>query len=760
MEYKPQEDTNQGRPVPPVVKPSVAAQDGEDQTDYSPSHYSVIEKIDEKTPKKLGTFGGVFRPTILTIFGVIMYIRMGWIVGNAGLLGALLILFMTFTITGTAALAFSSITTNIRLKAGGVFALVSQSLGLEAGGALGIPLYLAQSLGAALYIYGFAEGWSFLFPDHPTSLVIMGIFAVGFLLSVISEKLALSSQVLVMAGVVMALVSMFGGFWAHPDKLHQPILWGKYEDASLWILFAVFFPSGTGIKVGASLSGKLEDPRRSIPFGTLSAWAVALVTYTLVLIWYSMVATPEELRGDYLIAIERSAWGPAVLIGLLSSCASAMLSSMVAAPNVLAALGAHGIIPGGKFLAKESKGGTPRNAVMVNALMVASALLLGDLNRVAIMITMFFLITYATLNIVVLIEQSLGLLSFRPTFRIPIWIPILGTVTSVFAMVITNPFFGLMALCLVVAIYAYLETRRLETPWETVRSGIFIALADWAARKSQKVTGANERAWKPDLLIPFMDRDELQGVYRLLISLTKPKGSIQALRIVTPDQDPPTDRVEELIQYFQQEGLVASRSMIEAGSLAKGASQGISILAGSFFKPNVLFINTLGKNKATVTEVIKVAKAKEMGACVLYLHESALLGRERSINIWIRDQSPNWTLGLRLANLDLAILLGYQLCRNWEGQITLISAVRSEAHLESVRLFLTTLARDARLPQNTQIYAQQGDFPQVLREAPRADLNIFGLATETNLEAMSKLSHATRASCLFVLDSGNVSAIA
>ena len=115
--------------------------------------------------RKLGTYVGVFRPTILTIFGVIMYIRMGWVVGHAGLVGALLILFMTFIITGTAALSFSSITTNIRLKAGGVFALVSQSLGLEAGGAVGLPLYLAQSMGAALYIYGFAEGWNYLFPD-------------------------------------------------------------------------------------------------------------------------------------------------------------------------------------------------------------------------------------------------------------------------------------------------------------------------------------------------------------------------------------------------------------------------------------------------------------------------------------------------------------------------------------------------------------------------------------------------------------------
>src|SRR5690606_23322936 len=116
----------------------------------------------------------------------------------------------------------------------------------------------------------------------------------------------------------------------------EPKLFGGFEAGDIWLLFAVFFPAGTGIKVGASLSGKLKDPRRSVPVGTMAAWGTALVTYAALMVWYSMTCTPEELRGNYLIAVEKAVWGPAVLIGLLSSCASAMLSSMVAAPNVLA----------------------------------------------------------------------------------------------------------------------------------------------------------------------------------------------------------------------------------------------------------------------------------------------------------------------------------------------------------------------------------------------------------------------------------------
>ena len=120
---------------------------------------------DTEQIKKFGTFGGVFTPTLLTILGVIMYLRLGWVVGNAGLLGAWLIIIISFLITLTTALSMSSITTNIRIGAGGAYAIISQSLGLEVGGSLGIPRYVSQGLAVTMYIFGFREGWLSIFPD-------------------------------------------------------------------------------------------------------------------------------------------------------------------------------------------------------------------------------------------------------------------------------------------------------------------------------------------------------------------------------------------------------------------------------------------------------------------------------------------------------------------------------------------------------------------------------------------------------------------
>jgi amino acid transporter len=126
-------------------------------TDAKPLQDQVKEK-EQVQSKAFGTFSGVFAPTLLTILGVIMFLREGWVVGNAGLLGAWLIILIAFGITGFTGLSLSSITTNIRIGAGGAFSIISQSLGLEVGGSIGVPLYLSQALAVSMYIFGFRAG--------------------------------------------------------------------------------------------------------------------------------------------------------------------------------------------------------------------------------------------------------------------------------------------------------------------------------------------------------------------------------------------------------------------------------------------------------------------------------------------------------------------------------------------------------------------------------------------------------------------------
>src|SRR6056297_3950985 len=123
------------------------------------------EHVIEPKETGLGTFGGVFTPSILTILGVIMYLRFGWVVGNVGLIGTLLIVTISTAITFLTALSIAAIATDQRVRIGGAYYMISRSLGIESGGAIGIPLYLAQALSIALYTIGFAESVVGVFPE-------------------------------------------------------------------------------------------------------------------------------------------------------------------------------------------------------------------------------------------------------------------------------------------------------------------------------------------------------------------------------------------------------------------------------------------------------------------------------------------------------------------------------------------------------------------------------------------------------------------
>ena len=248
---------------------------------------------------QLGTFAGVFTPTLLTILGVIMYLRLGWVVGNGGLLGALAVMGLAIGITLCTGLALSSIATNTRLGAGGPYAIISRSLGLEVGGSVGVPLFVSQALAVSMYIFGFREGWLWFFPDPPPLAVDLLTFAVVFGLAYISAEFAFRIQFVIMAVIVVSLVLIL----ASPDGWTGNIRWmGDWEKTvgpgptgDYWTVFAVFFPAATGIMAGANMSGDLASPRRSIPLGTLSAIGVSTVVYIVLAVWVSRAGTAEEL---------------------------------------------------------------------------------------------------------------------------------------------------------------------------------------------------------------------------------------------------------------------------------------------------------------------------------------------------------------------------------------------------------------------------------------------------------------------------------
>lgn len=734
-------------------------------------HESLLQDHTEEqggeVRQKYGTFAGVFVPTLLTILGVILFLRQGWVVGNAGLLGGWLIVSLAFAIVTFTALSMSCITTNIRIKAGGAYSIISQSLGLEVGGSVGIPLYLAQTLAITMYIFGFREGWQYIFPEHPALVVDILVFGILFLIAFVSAKLAFRIQYLILAVIAAAILSVVASIFT-ADMQHDILWWGEFpgapennfEGVSFWVVFAVFFPAATGIMAGANMSGELKNPKKSIPLGTISAIVISFLIYMGAGYWLSRVATTQELVSNYNIMIDKAFWSPAVLGGLLGATFSSALASIVGAPRILQALGDHKIFPGGNVFSKLAKNGEPRNAIWMTGAIVLLTLLLRDLNTIAPLITMFFLITYMMINLVVFIEQRMNMISFRPTFPIPKFVSAFGALGCLITMFIINAVFGLVAMGLVVGTYVFLSNRKLEVPYGDMRSGLFVSLAEWAAKRISILPEDNERAWKANILVPVRSSRELRGSFGLIQNLVYPRGSVSLLGISNRDQDELTESLMEFSSSFLRENTYARWSLIKSGNFKQALLYSLQTLQGSFFSPNILFLRLLHDETydQEIGEIISEARSNKLGI-QLYIEDTvAQLGRTASINVWMRERGPDWDLNMDLGNIDLALLMAYKLKMNWNAKLRVITVVE-EAEVENAYQYIENMLEIARL-KDAEAHVEIGSFEEAMQNTPRADVDIFGLPEDPDLQVLRSYVELTRSACVFVADSGKENILA
>ena len=700
------------------------------------------------TRKKLNVFGGVFTPDVLTILGVIMYLRLGWVVGNAGLLGAVLIILLAKSITICTALSMSSITTNIKIGSGGAYSIITKSLGLEAGGSIGIPFYISQTLSTALYIVGFTEGWMHIFPSHSHFLVSVSAWFILVSISYISTHFAIKIQYFIMVIVALSILSFL--FTRNEPNVSMPLI-GEFEDANFWYVFAVFFPAVTGIMAGANLSGDLKDPRKAIPLGTLSAIGVTMIIYIVMAYVAAKYISPAELRSNQMVMVDYAFWGPLVLMGILAATFSSALGSFIGAPRILQALSEQRTVPLHQVFSKKTKNNEPRYATIFTSLIILVALLVGNLNALASLITMFFLITYGIINLVVFMQQGMKIISFRPTFKIPMFVSFLGATGSFFVMFLINPVFSLVAIAVIISLYIWLGRRGLKSESGDIRGGFFLVLAEKASRLAAKFP-RHQISWKPDLLIPIEDPDLWAGSVLFIRNIVYPSGSIFAFTVKDHDLETTERSLSELFDPLKNQNLLVHTVVLEDKMFLLGARLIMQTLKAGAMRPNTLFL-TLGNNpkkESTIEKLTTYAANNNLGFIILRQHPQKAFGEQHNINLWLRDKSPNY---------HLAVLIALQLQNNWHGNLNLITVGSDKTDRKRLDNFLERLSDQARLPSMTEFYVFIGNFTETLQKAPFADINIFGLADTLVFDFMREATELTQSSCLFIRDSGKESAL-
>lgn len=506
---------------------------------------------EEKREGRFGTFGGVWTPSVLTILGVIMFMRSGFVVGDSGIWLALLILLVAKTITTLTTLSLSAIATNTEVGAGGNYFMISRTLGPAIGGTIGITLFFSQAVAIAFYVIGFTEALfgvigviapgfvSSMTAYHGDQILSCIVIFLLFLLTFKGADLALKAQYIILAVLLLSVASFLigGALNFDPDvfdKNKSPLP----SSVGFWAAFAIFFPAATGIDAGANMSGDLKNPAKSIPGGTLMAIAFTAVIYLFLLVFLAGFTDAETLTNEpFAVLQDMSIFGPLIVAGVFAATLSSALSSFLGAPRILQAMGKDKLLKPLVFFAKgHGVDDEPRRATVLSLFVALAIVWAGGLDAIAEIISMFFLIAYGMINWSAFVEGRAGNPSFRPRFRMFGWpAGIVGAIGCVIAMVKINETYAIVSILLAAVIYALLKGRT-KGDWEDATRGYTFArlrhhLLDLDEGKT------DSKNWRPQVacLSPNYDRDKklmdvaswIEGKAGILSFLEIPFVSVQ-----------------------------------------------------------------------------------------------------------------------------------------------------------------------------------------------------------------------------------------
>jgi amino acid transporter len=674
----------------------------------------------------LGTFGGVFTPSILTILGVIMYLRLGWVVGNVGLIGTLVIVTISTSITLLTALSIASIATDQKVKTGGAYFMISRTLGIETGGAVGIPLFIAQTLSIALYTLGFAESFASIFPYFDETTVALLVTVIIGVVAMISANVAIKTQYFILGAIALSLISLFLGKPLEPelDAFRSP----GPDSENFWKVFAIFFPAVTGIMSGVNMSGDLQNPSRSIPVGTILAVGVGFLIYMVLPVVLASRVDTETLISDPLVMRRISFWGDTILLGVWGATLSSALGSILGAPRVLQALAKDKVLPGYlRFLARGSgKDNTPRYGTIFSLVIALVAVYFGNLNLIAPILTMFFLTTYGVLNITSAVENFLGNPSFRPTFTVSWVFSLLGAFGCVVVMFLIDPVSTVVATFFIILIFIWLEKQQLRTSWSDVRQGMWMSVTRASLLKIKKED--NPKSWFPHLLILSGAPTSRWHLIALSHSLIRSRGLMTVTTIIPPDQinlERQQTMEANTREFLLNKGIKCLVRIISAPNVYEGGIRLVETYGLGNLTPNTFVLGATENIDHIEKYSNQISKIHEANRNVLIVkdNEKRKFGLYERIDIW-------WA-GLK-GNGALMILLGHLITKSpqWHGaEVTLKFVASDQRAAEEATKNLDSMISEMRIDVKKEIISSDGrKFHDILSESSsRADLVFLGL---------------------------------
>ncbi len=656
-----------------------------------------------------------------------MYLRFGWVVGNVGLVGSLIIVTLATSITFLTSLSLAAIATDQQVKIGGAYYMISRSLGIESGGAVGISLYLAQALSVSMYTVGFAESIVQVFPHLNEKLIAVAaiLFVAG--VALISAKAASRVQYFILAAIGISLISLIFG---SPIESTEIELWGASSENSVpfWVVFAVFFPAVTGIDVGVNMSGDLKDAGKSIPKGTFMAVGVGYIIYMALPIILATRADSLSLIEDPMIMRRIAFWGDAILIGVWGATLSSALGSTMAAPRVLQALARDGVLP--PVMARLGKGSgkenLPRMGTLFTLIFTITAVLLGDLNMIAPVLTMFFLTAYGVLNISAGVENVIKSPSFRPRFKVHWFFSLLGAAGCISAMLLINPLATFIAAVFVSAIFFWIKRRNLKKTWGGVGRGIRLSLIRSSLMRLGEV--ADPKNWRPHFLVLSGAPLSRWHLIAMANSFVQEKALMTVATVLTK-KDINKKRVIQLErhtrEFLSRKNIYSLVRIVPAADPYIGAKTLVDHYGLGSLVPNTIILGdtTVESHLPNYCDMINYFFRSQRNVMILDMEEDYKANPKEKIDLW-------WG-GLQL-NGALMIVMAHMLQRSLEwrdADLTIKMVVPNEAAAKGAERNLVNMIDKMRSNASYEfIIAGDRSFPEILSESSRnADLVFLGL---------------------------------
>ena len=749
--------------------------------------------------KKFGT-APVFFTAISTILGAIMFLRFGFAVGNVGLLGTIAIILIAHAVTIPTAMAIAEIATNQKVEGGGEYFIISRSFGLVIGSSIGIALYFSQAISVAFYIIAFAEAFSSLidylntnFELHPTlswllsfkqTISLPALFILTAIVLAKGADLGIKALYVVVFTLFISMVAFFVGQtdYSKTNELNLFSTVGNYEypiDATadtappvqqlpgetslnptdeatpievpnnniplgFFAVFAIIFPAFTGMTAGVGLSGDLKDPSRSIPLGTLAGTLSGMVIYMFIAYKLAVSASPIDLADTNKLVMADIAWNGWLLIpiGLAAATISSALGSLLVAPRTLQAIAKDRLLPSNPinfWLSRgRGKNNDPYNSTLVTIGIATIFILLGELDSVAEIISMFFMVTYGALCLISFLQHFAADPSYRPKFRSRWYISLFGAIACAGLMFFMNAAYAIMALLLMIFFYILVSY---YNPEKKNMAIIFQGVIFQFSRQLQVFLQSAEKeqtaSWRPSAICISENSFCRLGAFDLLRWISQKYGFGTYIHKINGYLSKSTNKEakeakERLIKMAETTRSNIYIDTMISPSYTSAIAQVIQLPGISGTENNLLLLEfSKGKpeNLSNIVDNFKLINSVDFDLIILGSTERGY-GLKKSIHIWITSND--------YVNANLMILIGYIILghREWKDGYIKIFAIYPENTLVEDGKKLFDIIEDGQLPisqKNIEIIPRKVDIDNraiIMEKSIDADLTIIGFRDE------------------------------